>query len=380
MVGLFTRVEGGVSFQYANSNTAPLSFSLPNGVDLGIEKPKNWLENLLPTRAEVLNELAAHHGIKKSKFELLKKLGRDVAGDVVLIPEDYNASEGSAVLVSQEGIASQIRRIKSGFGSALPPFGERMSLAGAQAKFSLVANGTDWYTSTLMMPSTHIFKPGPNELSNIEGAEAATLSLANISGVSAARATVLEFDGATTYATERFDRYTLGGRVMRMGMEDINQALGRRHGELYRTSFKGILNQLRDFGAPEEILFEWQKQLVFNVHIGNYDAHTKNYSIMQTPQGYRMSPLYDSIPLIQYHPRVSKDGLAMPINGKRFSPDITLSDWQMHASACGFSPYKFEMMVKKVVHSIRTNYDQTFSRYGIADEFRQSVMSASQGI
>jgi serine/threonine-protein kinase HipA len=55
-------------------------------------------------------------------------------------------------------------------------------------------------------------------------------------------------------------------------------------------------------------------QLVFAILTGNGDAHAKNFSVLQQPDGeWRVSPAYD-VPTSQPY---GDNTLAMPVNGRR---------------------------------------------------------------
>lgn len=62
-------------------------------------------------------------------------------------------------------------------------------------------------------------------------------------------------------------------------------------------------------------LFE---RILFNFIIGNSDMHLKNYSLIETPQGMRLSPAYDLLSTILAIPEDLEES-ALTINGKNRS-------------------------------------------------------------
>ena len=104
-------------------------------------------------------------------------------------------------------------------------------------------------------------------------------------------------NGALAYITKRFDRDD-GGDTL--ATEDFASLCGRTpqsYGEHYR--YKG--NYLKLFTQMKMHLPAYKleavklyKLLVFNYLFSNGDAHLKNFSLLETPQGdFRLSPAYD---------------------------------------------------------------------------------------
>lgn len=70
-----------------------------------------------------------------------------------------------------------------------------------------------------------------------------------------------------------------------------------------------------DFSAgvcdpADGLCYSWIAQLALNVSVGNADAHAKNYSLMFSPDGIRLSPMYDVL-TTTFWPWVSAE-LPMP--------------------------------------------------------------------
>lgn len=382
VVGVFTNLgEGRISLEYAPGVVKPLSVSLPIGKDLGYDLPGRWLTNLLPDNKAVLNAIAKDRGIPKRKFALLEALGEDMAGAVSLLPEGViPGSRGYQDLryVSENFINDQISKIRAGDHNNVLPFG-RMSLAGAQQKFSLGNVEGSWYVSTVAFPSTHIFKPGHRSFPQVESLETATLDLANRVGVKAARSGVYRSGSSTSYVTERFDRVLTPRGLFRIHMEDLNQVAGHTTSDKYSTGLPGIFSALRGANTDEEELYTLVSQMIFNVHVGNADAHAKNYSIfLNGPDGDSpaptVTPLYDSIPMGVYN---VDQNLAMSINGKKTSPEVGVYDWQAWANRLDLDGNRVVFMVEEIVHKIRQFVKDVFDFYELPGVFAESVLESS---
>jgi serine/threonine-protein kinase HipA len=114
----------------------------------------------------------------------------------------------------------------------------------------------------------------------------------------------------------RFDR-TRDGEKLRL--EDFAQILckprGQDYGGKYDASYEDVAGVIKAYSSRPEIdLARFFGRLILFALIGNCDAHLKNFSLLETPTGLRLSPLYDVVNTVVY------DGyeqtLALRINGR----------------------------------------------------------------
>lgn len=147
----------------------------------------------------------------------------------------------------------------------------------------------------------------------------------------------MSFDGRTAFVIERFDRrYMNDGRILRLHAEDLLQALGQSHENKYSVTAKQVLNLLRAADPTLELSYQWVRQLAFNTSIDNVDAHAQNYSILITPQGLEMSPMYDLL-TTTYWPWVDQH-LAMKIGGMNVPAGIRVDNWRKLATSNSLDP------------------------------------------
>ena len=74
---------------------------------------------------------------------------------------------------------------------------------------------------------------------------------------------------------------------------------------------------------------------LFNLTIGNADAHGKNYSLLYKPSGAELAPLYDLMCTAIY-PHITT-GLAMKFGEARNLDEVHVMTWQKFAEEAGFS-------------------------------------------
>lgn len=115
----------------------------------------------------------------------------------------------------------------------------------------------------------------------------------------------------------RFDRTPDGSKLR---LEDFAQILNKPRGRdfagKYDASYEDVAEVIKKHSARPEIdLARFFRRLVVFVLVGNCDAHLKNFSLLETEIGLRLSPAYDIVNTALY------DGfdqsLALSINGRK---------------------------------------------------------------
>lgn len=133
------------------------------------------------------------------------------------------------------------------------------------------------------------------------------------------------FDGVALLV-ERFDR----AGSERLRLEDFAQILGKPRGRefdgKYHSSYEEAAEAIsRHSARPRIDLSRYFALVAFNLVLGNADAHLKNFSLLEAPEGLRLSPAYDLVNTVVYpgYDRTS----ALEIGGrKRAFDDIKRSD------------------------------------------------------
>jgi len=187
LLGVFHETADGAVFEYADSElTTPLSLSLPRGRASSAQVGINYLDILLPDRADVRERWARERGLTSpDTFTLASAYGEDVAGAVTLTPDPERPRKAAGPLIeaTEDDIASRIASIRRDDTSWIDPrVKPRMSLSGAQGKFSLARIGDRWFWPTYDRPSTHILKPPSPKHRGIETFEVLGLELARSVG------------------------------------------------------------------------------------------------------------------------------------------------------------------------------------------------------
>ncbi len=330
-VGVLDRDSGGeLRFTYL-PGARPISLSLPfrqEPFEEGECYP--FFEGVLPEDQQRRAIERATHVSSSNVLDLLHLLGGEIAGAVRLLREGEDPvapPQGEPPSPLPDSTLGQLletlplRPMLAGEGEL------RLSLAGAQTKLPVCLTDGRVRLPAPGEPTTHIIKPAiPSYPATTEN-EAFVMRLAAEVGLPVAHVEARQLGaekGPRSYLlVARYDREVRDGRVVRLHQEDFCQALGRSSAYKYETNLgPGV-------GRCRQVLFDHSVKpaadartfldaILFNLLVGNGDAHAKNFSLLYTADGIRLAPFYDLLSTL-YYPSLSPL-MAMAIGGKfRFS-------------------------------------------------------------
>ncbi len=353
-VGVFTRNPCGViEFAYDLTAVRPISLSLPLEGGWGEGVPRNFLEGLLPDRdTELIRMKVALGAPDTDPFSLLDL--NDVTGGLSFTADDEPPSQSASPIepMTVDDIAARIRRARKEDSAWWEGVDRRcrFSLAGTQGKFSMARVGDEWFWPSASLPSTHIVKPEPVKAPGAIQIERACLALAEACGLEVPTCGVIEAMGETAYITERFDRMqTESGVCRRLRIEDFNQALGLPTRDKYLPEASEVTALLNVADPTLELSYAWFEQFAYNVHVGNADAHAKNYSLYLDHK-VMLCPLYDCL-TTSYWPQFT-EGLAMSVNEIWYPRAITPDDWAREGETCGLDGSRVRDIAQRVSNVI----------------------------
>ena len=300
-----------------------------------------FLDGLLP-EGDVRRALADEFGVRAGDtYALIRALGRDCAGALVIQPDDEPAPPQPTTQTAEPLTEAQIGDLVANLRSA--PLGVdarvRISLAGVQEKLLLtrMPNGS-WGRPVDGTPSTHILKPEIARYANTVENEAFCMRLARHLGLSVAGVETMMIGGRRLIIIARYDRIVRpDGQVERLHQEDFCQAAGippeRKYEEDGGPSLRRIAEILQGAVGADSLEMLLRATTV-NVLIGNGDAHGKNFSLLhETPGVLRLAPLYDLLCTLVY----KQDRLAMYIDNVRRTNSVTADRIVNEAARWGLS-------------------------------------------
>jgi len=342
-VGTLQEVDGLWSFQYkADWLGSPGGFALSPHLPLTAEplldgaskRPVQWyFDNLLPEEGQRVLLAGDAKLDAADAFGLLAWYGAESAGSVTLLPPDAEPQSAQSLRrLSDDALEARIRQLpKAPLTHAAI---KRMSLAGAQHKLAVVLQEGKLSEPAGATPSTHILKPDhPDEdYAHSVVNEWFVMRLAKRLGLDVPDVH-RRYVPSPVYLVDRFDRLAQGQSWQRLHVIDACQLLGLDRSFKYSQgsmeSLTALASACRSPAVARSRLFGW---LVFNVLVGNSDAHLKNLSFTVSHEGVQLAPFYDLLSIATYDsPAFDKKGwpeqtqLAWPVLGARHFSSITRS-------------------------------------------------------
>jgi serine/threonine-protein kinase HipA len=293
------------------------------------EECRAFIANLLPEgdwRGMLCRRLGLPPG---DDFALLRVLGHDCAGAITF---DEPGRDQASSAYTPLGEAELRRWVRDPLARPSPQDapGLRRALSGAQDKLILHLAEGEPYLCERGAPSTVILKP--DIAGGFKGVELSALN--ELFCMQLARAVGLRvphsFWFAGAYGVERFDRVFAGSRLVRLHQEDFAQLLGvppaAKYDITWRDCFAVVQQHLNDAIAARQELVE---RMLFNLLIGNADAHGKNFAILFGEQGATLAPAYDLL-CTQAYPALS-EAFVMRVGPARRQDELTPLAWQQLA-------------------------------------------------
>jgi serine/threonine-protein kinase HipA len=328
-VGELCHERGRLELRYQGAAARGIGQRLPARTEpYGDEDCRPFVANLLPEgdwRAQLCRWLALP---ASEDFALLEHLGHDCAGAVTFSesePGTDPAGDCYTPLPEQE-LRRWLRDPLARPSPSEAP-GLRRALAGAQDKLVLHLVEGEPYLCERGAPSTVILKPDIAEgFKRIELTalnELFCMQLASQVALSVPKS----FWFAGAFGVERFDRVPHKSRLLRLHQEDFVQLLGLPPTAKYDVGWRQCFELVdRHVSAPEAARRELVERLLFNLLIGNGDAHGKNFAILFDPGGARLAPAYDLL-CTQVYPALS-EAFSMRIGPARRQDELTALAWQ----------------------------------------------------
>ncbi len=350
---------------------------------------RQFFENLLP-EGEALDHAAQSAGTTRSNLVgLLIALGKETAGALRVTLTDDRAAVPAADQRREITRAELSKRIRER-GSL--PFSVwdgkvRLSIAGYQDKIAVYEQEGRWYlVDGGRLASTDIVKPVPvrPQLASLPANEHMCMQLARRVGLEAAP-TRLAHVPEPVLLVRRFDRVEAPDGVRRLHIVDGCQALGLSVAMKYERAYGDGADvvHLRD-GVSFAKLFSLVDQsplpavdrlgllrwAIFQVLIGNTDAHGKNVSFFCDERGLRLAPAYDLVCMEALDAGFAATyGMAY---GDAFS-EQALSPYEW-----GHFAYQCRLPFRLVAHELDTLAGKVLAALDalVADSIRQGVPAA----
>lgn len=380
---------GAMHFTYAadwrdDPVTLPLSHALPKQAEpFGDALCKAVFGGLLPEESQ-RTAVARVLGVSPDNpFRLLEELGGDVAGALTFLPEGevppgFPLGEPARPL-SEGELASLLDRLPN-VPMLAGEGGARLSLAGAQGKLPVILVGDAIAVPRAGEPSTHLIKPEPERFKGLAANEAFCLALARAVDLDAAQAEWRAVADSPFLLVTRYDRIDGGGGTLRLHQEDFAQALGVPSNRKYASdggpTFRECFALVREgTSRPAREVLKLADAAIFNIIIGNADAHAKNYSLLRHENGLIvLAPLYDLVATHMWS-GISKN-LAMKFGRAPRLGDVDAESFERFAEASGLPPRFVRRRAMDLTAKVQAAIDEGVKVTGLDDPGRLGELPA----
>lgn len=372
---LYLGPDGETLFAYdadwlADSKAPALSFSLPKQAEpFKRSTVQAFFGGILPEEGQ-RTAIARALGVSAdNEFRLLEYLGGEVAGALTLLPEGEtpaSPSDAAPKLLDDDALVQLLDHLP------LRPMlagedGLRLSLAGAQSKLPVLLIDAQIALPAPGQPTSHILKPPISRFEGTTENEYFCMSLASAIGLDVAPVEMRIVADRSFLLVTRYDRAVGTDRsVTRLHQEDFAQALGvpshRKYAREGGPIFPDCFALLRRAATrPARDILKLLDAAIFNLIIGNADAHAKNFSLLHSSGGaMTLAPLYDLLSTVIYPNLHVK--LAMKIAGKAVLEDIEPRHWERFAADAQLGAPYVRTRVGQLCNAVIAAIDGEFTR------------------
>jgi serine/threonine-protein kinase HipA len=336
--------------EYLDEHGAAVATTLPAKPDPVVTHAPGALppffSGLLPEGRRITALRTAAKTSADDELTLLLAVGADAVGDVQVVPtgEALQPVDPRLTVTSWSEVRFD-ELLSASLGGAARI--DRVALPGVQEKVS---------ARMITVPvqregERFMLKLDPPEFPHLVANEAFFLEAARRSGLECAEADVVQdATGAAGLLVRRFDRLpTDSGGVIMLAQEDGCQVLGRYPADKYRVTTEEVVAALSAVCQARPVAaLTLLEQVAFAYLSCNGDAHAKNFSVRQLPDGeWRVTPAYD---LPSTHP-YGDTTMALPIN-ERDREDIGRTDFLALGTAVGLRPRAVERTLDELCERV----------------------------
>lgn len=349
-------------------------------------KAPPFFSNLLPEgglRRSIAQRLKVH---EDREFLLLRALGRDLPGAVIATHVDAPAP-----------VRGGLRTPSSDHADGEAELHElKFSLAGVQMKFSMLRQGERLTLAGEQTLGDYLVKPPSRDFEALPLVEAATMQAARAAGIEVPEIRLVpasQIDdlpdletfatGEPFYAIRRFDRGEPDSGVARIHIEDFAQVFNLLPQQKYgQVNHEMIGRTLLRYAGGLPDLQEMVRRMVFNVLMGNGDAHTKNWSLIyRDPTRPRLAPAYDLVPTVAYMSR--DNSLALNMAGVRRFAGITLDTFAAFLVRLGLADRVLDLVMadaRETGRRVLQGWRDHFHAAGVPERLIRRIEAHQSGL
>jgi len=274
---------------------------------------KRFLENLIPEGKGLEDVVEFAHISKNNTLAIIRVIGNDTSG-ALMFGESNSPEKSIFRAISDDELATRIDNIEKN-SIVIWDKKERLSLAGVQEKLPVIIKDGEIGLGDGLLSSTHIMKFQTKKHENIVINELFCMKLAKKIDLNVAEVELYRFKEHPVLMVKRFDRVFEGTHVKRLHVIDACQMLDLSLSYKYErnfgsgrdvkhirngASFPKLFKSADICEVPASAKLEMLNWSIYNLIIGNCDAHGKNFSFFVNNNGIKPTPFYDLLCIIAH--------------------------------------------------------------------------------
>jgi serine/threonine-protein kinase HipA len=190
----------------------------------------------------------------------------------------------------------------------------------------------------------YIFKPPSDKFPEMPENEHVTMRIGEALGIRVVPSSLIRLlSGELSYITKRVDRTEFGEKIHMIDMFQITEAFDKYKGSMEKIG-KALDNYSSNTLLDKTFFFDLT---LFSFLTGNSDMHLKNFSMIESPSGWILSPAYDLLNVAILLPEDTEE-LALTLVGKK--KKLKREHFEQLADGLGLTPKQikgaFNRMIK----------------------------------
>lgn len=225
---------------------------------------------------------------------------------------------------------------------------QRIAVPGVQPKLSMsLVKDTMEKSKTRLtvigaLGGQYILKPPAERFPEMPENEHVTMRMAESFGIRTVPSSLIRLaSGELSYISRRVDRTKTGEKIHMIDMFQITEAFDK-----YKSSMEKIGKALGSYSAFTLLdkIFYFELAL-FSFLSGNNDMHLKNFSMIESPSGWALSPAYDLLNASIVNPD-DEEELALTLHGKK--KKLKREDFEHFAEDLGLTEKQIQGTFKRI--------------------------------
>jgi len=227
---------------------------------------------------------------------------------------------------------------------------QSVAVPGVQPKLSMslvkeTKNSDTRLTVVGALGGQFIFKPPSDRFPEMSENEHVTMRMGEALGIRVVPSSLIRLlSGELSYITKRVDRTETGEKIHMIDMFQITEAFDKYKGSMEKIG-KALDSYSSNTLLDKTFFFDLA---LFSFLTGNNDMHLKNFSMIESPSGWVLSPAYDLLNVAIVFPEDTEE-LALTLVGKK--KKLKREHFEQLAEGLGLTPKQIKGAFNRMIRN-----------------------------